>query len=27
MLLPATVNDSEYPMLVNAFVRGLEQLG
>src|SRR5450830_1571228 len=27
MLLPATADDSEYPMLVNAFVRGLQQLG
>jgi len=27
MLLPATVDDSEYPMLVNAFVQRLQQLG
>ena len=27
MLLPATPDDSEYPMLVNAFVQGLQQLG
>ena len=27
MLLPATADDSEYPMLVNAFVQGLQQLG
>ena len=27
VLLPATADDSEYPMLVNAFVRGLQQLG
>ena len=27
MLLPATSGDSEYPMLVNAFVEGLQQLG
>jgi len=27
MLLPATADDSEYPTLVNAFVRGLQQFG
>ena len=27
LLLPATAGDSEYPTLVNAFVRGLQQLG
>src|SRR5262249_32122104 len=27
MLLPATADDSEYPMLVDAFVEGLRQLG
>jgi putative tryptophan/tyrosine transport system substrate-binding protein len=27
MLLPATADDSEYPMLVNAFVQGLQELG
>jgi putative ABC transport system substrate-binding protein len=27
MLLPATADDSEYPILVKAFVQGLEQLG
>ncbi len=27
MLLPATADDSEYPTLVDAFVRGLQQLG
>ena len=27
MLLPATADDSEYPMLVKAFVQGLQQLG
>jgi putative ABC transport system substrate-binding protein len=27
MLLPATAEDSEYPVLVNAFVRELQQLG
>jgi ABC-type uncharacterized transport system substrate-binding protein len=27
ILLPATTDDSEYPMLVNAFVRELQQLG
>jgi len=27
MLLPATPDDSEYPMLVKAFVAGLQQLG
>ena len=27
MLLPATVDDSEYPVLVNAFVQRLQQLG
>jgi putative ABC transport system substrate-binding protein len=27
MLLPATADDSEYPMLVKTFVEGLQQLG
>ena len=27
ILLPATTDDSEYPVLVNAFVRELQQLG
>ena len=27
MLLPATADDSEYPILVKAFVQGLQQLG
>ena len=27
VLLPATPDDFEYPMLVNAFVQGLQQLG
>ena len=27
MLLPATADDSEYPILVKAFVHGLQQLG